>query len=217
MKYKPIKKFKRKYLWKSVAYKKLILQRSSHLHSTGWFKSLINGYPCRNDGLEIPWMNYSVVAFLEKKLSKDFKLFEFGSGYSTYFYSRLVKTVHSVEYDSDWYAQIQKRVPENVKLTFLPKDVDEHYCRAVKLDHEKYDVVVVDGRDRVNCVIQSTDCLSEGGVILLDDSDRARYQKAFSYAEKKGFRVLEFEGLKPGKFETSMSSIIYRDSNCLGI
>lgn len=180
-------------------------------------KSLINGYPCRKDGLEIPWMNYSIVSILEKRLMKDFNLFEFGSGYSTLFYSRLVKMVHSVEYDKEWYAQIQKRVPENVKLTFLPNDIDGDYCRVVKLDHEKYDVVIVDGRDRVNCVKQSIDCLSEGGVIVLDDSDRARYQSAISFAESKGFRVLEFEGLKPGKFEESVSSIIYKECNCLGI
>jgi len=217
VKNKPIKQFKRKYLWGLVAYKKLILYRASYLHTTGWIKSLILGYPCRDDGLEIPWMNYAIVAFLEKNLQKNFKLFEFGSGYSTIFYSRLVDSVHSVEYDKEWYELIKKRVPANAKLIYLAKDTDGEYCRAAKMQSEKYDIVIVDGRDRVNCVTQSIDCLSDSGVIILDDSDRERYQKAFEYIKSKGFRVLEFEGLKPGKFKASKSSLFYKDGNCLGI
>jgi len=200
-----------------VVYKKLILNRSSYLHSTGWVKSLMIGHPCRNDGLELPWMNYSIVNFLEKRLQDHFSLFEFGSGYSTFFYSRLVNKVHSIEYDKEWYELILSRIPENVKLTFLAQDIDGEYCRAVKRDQEKYDVVIVDGRDRVNCMLHSLDCLSDGGVIILDDADRKRYRDVYYHAQDKGFRVLEFEGLKPGKFDRSMTSVIYRDNNCLGV
>jgi len=200
-----------------VAYKKLILNRSSYLHSTGWVKSLMVGHPCRKDGLEIPWMNYSIVNFLENKLQDHFRLFEFGSGYSTFFYSRLVRYVHSIEYDKEWYELIQSRIPENVKLTFLAQDIDGEYCRAVKSDQEKYDVVIVDGRDRVNCVLQSFDCLSDRGVIILDDADRKRYRDVYYHAESKGFRALDFEGLKPGKFDRTVTTVIYSENNCLNI
>lgn len=217
MKNSSIRNFKRKYLWKTVAYKKLILNRSSYLHSTGWVKSLMVGHPCRNNGLEIPWMNYSIVNFLEKRLQDDFSLFEFGSGYSTFFYSRLVKKVHSIEYDKEWYELIQSRLPENVKLTFEAQDIDGEYCRAVAGNDEKYDVVIVDGRDRVNCVLQSLEYLSERGVIILDDANRKRYRDVFYHIEDKGFRSIDFEGLKPGKFDMSVTSVIYKDNNCMGL
>lgn len=95
--------------------------------------------------------------------------------------------------------------------------MDGEYCRVIKETDEKYDIVIVDGADRVNCVKQSIGCLSENGVLILDDSSRERYQAAFNYIKDMGFRVLDFEGLKPTKFDTSRSSIIYKDDNCLYI
>ncbi len=98
-----MKQFKRNYLWRFVVFKKLVLNKESYLHSTGWVQNLRKSHPCSKTGLDIPWMNYPVINFMENRLQKDFSLFEFGSGYSTYFYSRLFKKVHSVEYDKDMH------------------------------------------------------------------------------------------------------------------
>jgi protein-L-isoaspartate O-methyltransferase len=60
-------------------------------------------------------MNYSVVEFLRQRLTKNMLLFEYGSGYSTLFFSKLVKKVVSVEYDKDWYERMSKEgLNENV-------------------------------------------------------------------------------------------------------
>ena len=175
------------------------------------------GYPCRTNGEAIPWMNYPVIDFLEHRLHRDMKLFEYGSGFSTSFYAKRVSHVSSVEYDLAWFEQVNSAIPDNVTLIYHEQDVDGAYCRAIQGSGERYDVVIVDGRDRVNCVMQSIPALSESGVIILDDSERPRYADAFTYALEHGFRIMEFEGLKPTKLKPAKTSIFYREKNCLEI
>ncbi len=200
------------------AYKTLIADHSSYLYSSGWMESQKRGYPCRRDGSELPWMNHSVINFLEQRLNKELTLFEFGSGSSTPFYARFVNTVTSVECDEKWYEVISKIIPDNVKLLFKREDIDGDYCRCICEPPDKlYDVVAIDGRDRVNCLKQSIMKLSDKGVILLDDAQRERYSDGIAYAKGKGFSALDFEGLTSYGREISRTTIIYRPRNCLGI
>ena len=83
-------------------------------------ESLKRGYPCRSDGDEVPWMNYSIVSILNDRLRPDMKLFEFGSGYSTLFYAKRVNRVASVEYDRGWFDRMQSRVPPHPPPKWVP-------------------------------------------------------------------------------------------------
>ncbi len=195
----------------------LLAKGDSYLHSTGWIESKRRGYPCRPDGSELPWMNYAVIAFLERRLNKTLSVFEYGSGYSTLFYARRVRNVISVEYDQAWIASIGPRLPPNASVLFVPDDVDGDYCRAIARSGDSFDVVVVDGKDRENCVKQSMQALSSRGVIVLDDSQRAGYAPAISYAQDKGYLTVDFEGLKPTDSSWCRSTILYRRENCLGL
>jgi hypothetical protein len=195
----------------------LVANRESFLHSSGWVESKRRGYPCRPDGSELPWMNYAVIALLERRLDKSLSMFEYGSGYSTLFFARHAGSVVSVEYDPAWYARIGPRLPPNASVLLVPKDVDGAYCRAIARSGDKYDVVIVDGRDRVNCVKQGMQSLSSRGVIVLDDSERAKYAPAISHAQENGFLSVDFEGLKPTYSDGCRSTILYRRENCLGL
>ncbi|MFH1075473.1 MAG: FkbM family methyltransferase [Pseudomonadota bacterium] len=199
------------------AYKLLIVKQNSYLYSQGWLESIKRGYPCRKDGAALPWMNYSIISFLEKRFKSNFSLFEYGCGYSTLFYSRYVKSVTSVEHDASWYESIKGMVPCNVKLIFKEGDHDGDYCRSVKQEGNQYDVIIIDGRDRVNCVKQSIESLSSGGVIMLDDSGRKRYVDGINWAREKGFLELDFEGLKPTGSGLDKTTIFYRKHNCFNI
>lgn len=65
----------------------LVYSKRSMLRKLGWVESVRTGKPCRKDGSPIPWMNYSVIQFLDERLNKDLSLFEYGSGNSTMFYA----------------------------------------------------------------------------------------------------------------------------------
>lgn len=202
---------------KMMAYEVLMLRENSYLYTSGWMESLKRGYPCNKDGVTLPWMNFPIIAFLEQRLSKQHTLFEYGSGYSTLFYARHVGHVTSIEYDQAWFQNIQQKAPANVTLVFQEQDIDGDYCRTIARTSQKYDVVIVDGRDRVNCLKQSLDRLSDSGVVLLDDSQRERYQEGITFAEARGFKTLDFEGLKPASTATDRTTIFYRHDNCLGL
>lgn len=200
-----------------LIFKKLVLKKKSYLNSNGWVRSFLEDIPVDGTGEPLPWMNYPMIRFLEERLSTDMDLFEFGSGYSTMFYARFVNTVTSIEYDRNWLERVSAMSPSNAQVYFQPADEDGDYCRAIHKGGGAYHVVVVDGRDRVNCLKQATQGLTEDGVILLDDSHRERYKVGLEYARTNGFRVIEFEGMKPKGYKAYRTAIIYRDGNCLGI
>jgi hypothetical protein len=199
------------------AFRMLVANRDSYLHQTGWLKSLEQKRPVDREGAEVPWMNYAVVEFLRGRLNRNHELFEFGSGCSTAFYSRLVKRVTSVESDEAWLETVRRNAPKNVEVLYKPDDVDGEYCRAVHVSGRKYDVVVVDGLDRVNCIRQGLEALSEGGVMVLDDSQRPIYAAGINHAQGAGFFTLSFEGLKPAGSGLERTTIFYRRNNCLGL
>ncbi|HKU70422.1 MAG TPA: hypothetical protein VJQ51_06255 [Burkholderiales bacterium] len=199
------------------AYHKLIGNKDSYLYRTGWMQSLLESKPTDSAANPIPWMNYSVIKLLDDRLRPDFTLFEFGSGYSTRFYAKKVGTVVSLEYDEQWFRIVKADMPENVKLLFKHRDVDGEYCRVIHSAGISFDVVVVDGRDRVNCVKQAVSALSPRGVILLDDSQQEKYREASEFASAQGFRALDLEGLKATGKGMDRTTLFYRDGNCLGI
>jgi len=208
------------YGWKQESCKllrRLLTKDNSFLYETGWIDSALNGKPCDHEYEQIPWMNYQILIFLKERLKKNFDLFEFGSGFSTFFYAKKCKSVFSVEHNDEWYKQVSSTLPENASIIYKNEDIDGEYCRVIRQSDLFYDVVIVDGRDRVNCMKQSVDALSERGVILLDDSERDGYQEGIKFLVKCGFRLLNFEGLKPNKYRLSRSTLFYKDGNCFGI
>jgi len=199
------------------SFRRLILKKDSYVHSSGWMKSLIEGFPCDSGGNVVPWMNYGIIVFLEKRLKKDMQLFEYGAGYSTQFYASLVSSVTSVEYDKSWFDKVSKNTLDNVEMLYRPLEKLEGYTGSILETKRKYHVVVIDGRDRVNCAKQALGCLTDDGVLIFDDTWREKYHDIFPYASKLGFKFLDFEGIKPGGSKNHRSTLIYRDGNCLGL
>lgn len=203
--------------WRLLAARKLFYRKSSYLKLSGWLESFRRGYPCDAQGAPLPWMNYEVVRFLDERLNKAHSLFEYGSGFSTLFYAARVDTVDSVEDSAYWFEKMQSKIPSNAKVMLQAKDVDGDYCRKISACAKNYDVIVIDGRDRLHCLEQSFLKLTSGGVILLDDSSRERYQALVDLALEKGFRCLHFHGMKPTATGLHRTSLFYRDGNCLNL
>jgi hypothetical protein len=191
--------------------------KDSYLNVTGWMKSIGENRPCASDGSPVPFMNYPVTTLLRHRLNKNMHLFEYGTGYSTLFFSTLVRNVVSVEYDLAWYERISKDLPTNAKILLMKNDINGEYCRAINHVDGLFDVVVVDGRDRVNCIKQALGKLNDSGVIVLDDSQRQRYQEGINQATCQGFKRLDIEGLKPAEHGVDRTTVLYRQKNCLNL
>ncbi|MBN8677275.1 MAG: hypothetical protein J0M29_03565 [Chitinophagales bacterium] len=52
---------------------------------------------------ELPWINYLAIQCLEKNIRPEFKVFEYGGGGSTLFFSKIVAEIATVEDNQEWY------------------------------------------------------------------------------------------------------------------
>jgi hypothetical protein len=188
-----------------------------YLDEIGWFNAFDSRLPIDQDNNPIPWVTYSFIDFITTRIKKEHTIFEFGSGNSTYFYAKHAGLVVSVEHDKEWFDKIVGTKPENSEMIYCELIRDGDYCRMpIKLE-EKFDIIIVDGRDRVNCCKQAIGAVSENGVIVLDDSEREFYKEGIKFLETKGYKELSFSGISPGLFYRKSTSVFYKSNNCLGI
>ena len=104
----------------------------------------------------------------------------------------------------------------NAKVIFRELE-GEKYAQAINENGEKFDLIIIDGRDRVNCAHASLTALSDTGVIIWDNTERERYQSGIDVLKSHGFKQLRFTGFIPIDFMPSETSIFYRDANCFGL
>jgi len=187
-----------------------------YLGKVGWFRSVVESACVDGRGEPIPWITYACMQFLGSRLHPDMSVFEFGSGFSTLWWAKRVRRVVSCEHDKEWYERTRAGVPANVEMIYASREQHE-YSRQVLKFNDEFDVVVIDGRDRVRCATNCVPALKAGGVILWDDTDREYYQAGCEYLRSQGFRRVDFSGLGPMVMFECMTSLFYRDGNCLGL
>lgn len=195
----------------------LSLPYGGYLREIGWFNSYQKKEPLDADFNPIAWVTYPFMNFIEPRLSFLNNIFEYGAGNSTLYYSQFVDSVVSVEHDMAWYKNIKDVMPSHVQLFYCELKEDGHYSAFSSNFEEKFDAIIVDGRDRVNCIKKSLDNLSESGVLILDDSERESYKEGIDFLIESGFRRLDFWGISPGLFYKKCTSIFYKNNNILGI
>ena len=184
--------------------------------ASGWIRSAHHKRAMSQHGDPLPWYTYGAIWFLSKRINPAWSVLEFGSGQSTLWWAARVKSVTAIEGNAKWYAFLRERLPANVTYKFVPLDQDGKYCRAGLDAPASFDVVVIDGRDRVNCARNVLDKLRHDGVIVWDNSDREKYQDGFAFLAAHGFKRLEFHGSGPVNALPWETSIFYRPTNCLG-
>lgn len=192
-------------------------KKTSYLRRIGWFESYYLGVSVDSQKQEIPWFTYSAVHFLKSTVTKRMRVFEYGSGNSTFWWSRLVLSVVSCEHNKSWYDRIKGIVPSNVEYLYVELNSSHDYAKSILNYKCEFDIVVIDGRDRVSCAKNCLTTLRQDGVIIWDNSDRAIYQDGYSFLLKNGFKQLEFCGLGPVNLHDSCTSVFYRSDNCLGL
>jgi len=193
------------------------LAKTGPLKEDGWFRSFQEKSSVDADGNPVPWFTYPAIEFLKRRIHPDMSLFEYGCGSSTLWWSKRVNEIISVEHIEDWYNQIVTIIPGNVKLHHIELENDSAYSNKIKEYQNRFDIVVLDGSDRINCAINSLTALKEDGVLIWDNSDREEYESGYSFLYKNGFRKIEFVGLVPINNFKSETGIFYRSKNCLGI
>jgi hypothetical protein len=189
-----------------------VLRPQGFLRESGWLESYRRRVPMSATG-PLPWFTYSAIAFLEPRLAADLSVFEYGAGFSTLWWAARVKSVASCENDQAWFSRMTADCPANAQLLYEPRG-EGYWQKAAGFSS---DIIVIDGRDRVECAKACLPGLKAGGVIVWDNSDRPRYQPGYDLLKQNGFRRLDFSGMGPVNFTPWVTSVFYRSENCLGI
>jgi hypothetical protein len=87
----------------------ILLDSTSHFFR--WIKTTRKDYPKVITDF-VPWMNFNAISFLNKFLTKDMTVFEWGSGSSTLFLSQRVEKVISIEHNKEWYSKVNGMLSE---------------------------------------------------------------------------------------------------------
>ena len=188
-----------------------------YLNSIGWFTAFDKKQAVDGKGNPLPWVTYSFIDFIKGRIDKTQHIFEYGSGSSTLFYASKAASVTSVEHDQQWFDLVKNTSPANAEMIFCKLERDGEYAKKAAMLDQKFDIIIVDGRDRVNCCKYGVNALSSRGVIVLDDSERRIYNPARILLLEQGFKELSFSGISPGLFYEKATSVFYKSENCLGI
>jgi len=210
----------------------LFLSSKSYLKTTGWFKSSFQKKCIDKDRNPTPWWTYGATRFLSERIRANSRVFEYGSGYSTLWLAKRVASLTSIDDNKSWIDLLKKQIPENVTLvysktedvkygdkTFLPLGSSQYpYSKEIHTSGSKYDIIVVDGVDRNNCIAEAIFKAEVDGVIIVDNLELSHLMHdALSLLYENEYRLLEFWGISPGISHETGTGIFYRDQNCLGI
>jgi hypothetical protein len=200
-----------------VLVKLLSLRLFGYLIDVGWFNAFKTGEPVDKNFKPLPWLTYSFIDFITDRLSKEFTVFEFGSGNSTLFFAGKVKEVISVEHNIEWYNKLKSKMPGNTNLILSKSDSMEDYIAAIEQSSQEFDLIIIDGIHRVDCCVSAPNYLTDKGIIILDDSEREQYKEGIEYLINEGFRKIDFWGIPPGMVIRKCTTIFYKTNNCMNI
>ena len=157
-------------------------QQSDEYGWLRWAASLLAIHDIeRMIALGLPWWNVAatrdVAQFLRTR--PNARVFEYGAGASTIWLARHAAHVTSVEHHAEWHHRLSREVArfQNIALHHCELDGDA-YIGAIDETGAPFDLIVVDGRRRTECLARAIPHLAPGGIILLDDSGRSRYRRA---------------------------------------
>ena len=148
-----------------------------------------------------PWTSPSSILMFEELLTPEMVGFEWGSGSSTIFFAKRLKKLVSIEHHEGWYqkvrSQLQEKEIKNVdyhlinidypdqhldkdgfQVAITPSQIDAYkayYSFIDQFPDQSFHFILIDGRTRVQCGEHALPKLKSGGLLVLDNSERARY------------------------------------------
>lgn len=127
-----------------------------------------------------PWFTQSAITFLETFFTKNSsaRMLELGSGNSTAWFGARTQELISIEHDERWYARTTNACAHLPHVSV--RLMRSNYAQICDTFPDNYfDIIVIDGKDRVQCSEKAQRILKPGGIVMLDDAERPRYAPIF--------------------------------------
>lgn len=175
----------------------------------GYTLSLKKTVPLNSKEEALPWYTYPAIEYLLQFDLRNKIVFEWGCGNSSLFFASRAKEVISLEDNKDWFDKIKALKPENLTLIFAEGD---EYVNKIRSQNKKFDIIVIDASQRIDCAIIALDYLALGGLIILDNSDW--YKNSAKVIRENNMIQVDFHGFGPINNYTWTTSIFFsRDFN----
>lgn len=158
-------------------------------------------------GARQPWWNFQAIDVVASRLQPGARTFEYGGGGSTLWLLDRGCVVRTVEHDRAWHADLMARLQGRNAVDLIEAGEDfSSYVDAIDSDPDRsLDLVIVDGRERVRCGLAAREKVRPGGMLLLDDADRPRYQAL--HEALTGWSAQHLIGLKNGDWAARQTTI----------
>ena len=185
-----------------IRFKRFILHAPLAL-VTGFLRILFDYRP------ETPWISYDAIEVLRKHLHKKSRVLEFGSGMSTIWYAKKAGEVYSVDDYRPWFLKIQKKIIErNINnISYHFSETKDDYINFRASDELGFDLIMVDGSHRSECLAQSLKLIRAGGIVYLDNSDKDSTERGgdmrqaettlLQFARDSGAKIFYFTDFAP--------------------
>lgn len=162
-----------------------------------------------------PLMHDFEYKFIEKYLTEDDILLEWGSGNSTIYFSGIVKKVITIEHDVDYYNQIDSTIQmydikniDNILIQSKSKlkpikenreKIFEEYINYPKKQKLEFTKVLVDGRGRKFCALSILDMIDDDCLVFIHDFN---HNDVEGYPDEKYFDdILKYYDIYDRVFE----------------
>lgn len=155
--------------------------------------------------LGVPWWTYRAIDVVDAWLLArpgPIRVFEYGSGASTFWLAERADEVITVEHHPGFSEIIGPALADvsGVTFRFVPAPSDGpvrigsakpgnagldfyDYVHAIDDESGDFDVVVIDGRAREACLEVAASRLTPGGIVIFDNTRRRRYREAIEASE----------------------------------
>lgn len=140
-----------------------------------------------------PWYTKPCLDFLETLDLKDKNVLEFGAGFSTIWWAKKANSVFSIEANKEWLQKISPEIAENKNTIAVLREVNEgdqskiDFYTDVSEIQADFQIVIVDGILRNECLQKGIELLSVNGGLLIADN----WQQDFVWMSPAAEKIME--------------------------
>ena len=170
-------------------------------HNFGFLERVRTQIPVNGSGETMPMYTYPCYEYLNSMNWEGADVFEYGTGFSTIWWKNHGANIYGVEHNKNWYEKINGK-----ELGYITLENSIHnYPHSINIFDKQFDVIVIDGLVRYQCVAPALKNLKSGGIIIFDNSDWHSNTKEL--LDTKDLIPIHFHGFKPTHVDSQTTSI----------
>ena len=121
----------------------------------------------------VPWLTDGAIAAMDDYLTPEMNVLEFGAGGSTVWFSKRCRVVPVGHDRKGFDSNANDTNTSNSQQIVCPRP----YCDVCdRWEDGAFDLVLVDGRDRVLCAEKALRLIKPGGLLVVDNYERRHYR-----------------------------------------